>query len=153
MRTKARDAGFLVPNFTRVINYDELRGYMQGTPAPWLLKPRANASAIGIRKIHEPEQLWRALDELGDLQSHYVMERFVPGDIYHVDSIVSEGQVCIFRCAQVWQAADAGDARGRRFLHAHGGPRKQRLPGVDAVECAAGSGAGDEARRDACRVH
>lgn len=93
MRTRASQAGFLVPAFTRVANYDELRTYMKDIPGPWLLKPRANASAIGIRKIAEPEQLWRALDELGDLQSHYVLERFVPGEIYHVDSIVSEGEV------------------------------------------------------------
>jgi biotin carboxylase len=93
MRTRARRAGFLVPDFIRVINYDDLRGYMDTVPAPWLLKPRANASALGIRKITEPEQLWRALDELGDKQSHFVFERFVPGDIFHVDSIVSERQV------------------------------------------------------------
>ena len=93
MRTKARDAGFLVPEFTRVINYDELREYLNSTQGPWLLKPRANASAIGIRKIQEAEQLWRTLDELGDEQSHFVLERFVPGEIYHVDSVVSEGQV------------------------------------------------------------
>jgi biotin carboxylase len=93
MRTRAREAGFLVPEFTRVINYDDLRSYMAAVPAPWLLKPRANASAIGIRKIAEEEQLWRALDELGDEQSYFVLERFVPGDIFHVDSIVSERQV------------------------------------------------------------
>jgi len=93
MRTTARDKGFLVPEFCRVMNYDELREYMQQAPAPWLLKPRSEASALGIRKIDEPEQLWRALDELGDRQSHYVLERFVPGDIFHVDSIVSEGKV------------------------------------------------------------
>ncbi len=93
MRTRAKELGFPVPEFTRVANYDELRGYMQSVAAPWLLKPRANASAIGIRKIHEPEQLWRTLDKLGDQQSYFVLERFVPGDIYHVDSIVSEGHV------------------------------------------------------------
>ncbi|MGA2249338.1 ATP-grasp domain-containing protein [Terracidiphilus sp.] len=93
MRTRAREAGFLVPEFTRVINYDDLRGYMATVPAPWLLKPRANASALGIRKITEEEQLWRALDELGDEQSRYVLERFVPGEIFHVDSIVSERQI------------------------------------------------------------
>jgi ATP-grasp domain len=93
MRTGARDAGFLVPDFCRVLNYDELREYMARVPAPWLLKPRAEASALGIREIEEPEQLWRALDELGDAQTHYLLERFVPGDIFHVDSIVSEGKV------------------------------------------------------------
>ena len=93
MRTAAREKGFLVPDFTRVLNYDELRAYMDDVPAPWLLKPRSEASAIGIRKIHEPEELWRALDELGDRQSHFVLERFVPGEIFHVDSIINEGKV------------------------------------------------------------
>jgi len=93
MRIGAQDAGFLVPEFCRVLNYDELRAYMAAVPAPWLLKPRSEASALGIRKIHEPEQLWRALDELGDRQSRFLLERFVPGDIFHVDSIVSEGKV------------------------------------------------------------
>jgi biotin carboxylase len=93
MRTGARNAGFLVPEFCRVLNYDDLREYMASVPGPWLLKPRAEASALGIRKNQEPEQLWRSLDELGDRQSHFLMERFVPGDIFHVDSIVSEGRV------------------------------------------------------------
>jgi biotin carboxylase len=93
MRMGARAAGFRVPEFCPVLNYDELRAYMASVPAPWLLKPRTSASALGIRKIHEPEQLWRTLDELGDRQSHFVMERFVPGEIFHVDSIVSERKV------------------------------------------------------------
>ncbi|UWZ83017.1 ATP-grasp domain-containing protein [Occallatibacter riparius] len=93
MRTGAREAGFNVPDFTRVLNYDELRDYMAQVPAPWLLKPRTSASALGIRKIHQPEDLWRALEELGDRQTHFLLERFVPGDIYHVDSIISGGKV------------------------------------------------------------
>jgi biotin carboxylase len=93
MRGVARASGFLVPDFCRVLNYDELREFMRSVPPPWLLKPRTEASAVGIRRIEEPEQLWRALDELGDRQSHYLLEQFVPGDIYHVDSIVSERRV------------------------------------------------------------
>lgn len=93
MRTMAREKGFVVPEFCGVFNYDDLRAYMANVPAPWLLKPRAEASALGIRRIDDSEQFWRALDELGDLQSRYVLERFVPGDIFHVDSIVSEGHV------------------------------------------------------------
>jgi biotin carboxylase len=92
MRIGAKESGFLVPPFCRVLNYDELRAYMDMVSAPWLLKPRSEASAVGIRKIEEPEQLWRALDELGDRQSHFILEQFVPGDIFHVDSIVNEGK-------------------------------------------------------------
>src|SRR5215469_8271889 len=93
MRTGARDKGFRVPEFCRILNYDEIRAYMTEIPAPWLLKPRTSASALGIRKIQDAEQLWRTLDELGDRQSHFLLERFVPGEIFHVDSIVSEGKV------------------------------------------------------------
>jgi hypothetical protein len=93
MRHQAKRAGILVPEFVGVLNYDDLRAYMASVPAPWVLKPRAEASAIGIRKIHDPEQLWRALDQLGDEQSNYLLERFVPGDIFHVDAITSERKV------------------------------------------------------------
>jgi biotin carboxylase len=93
MRTGAQRSGFLVPEFCRVLNYDELREFMERVAPPWLLKPRAEASAVGIRRIEEPEQLWRALDELGDRQSYFLLEQFVPGDIFHVDSIVSERKV------------------------------------------------------------
>jgi biotin carboxylase len=93
MRIGARESGFLVPPFCRVLNYDQLRAYIDKVQPPWLLKPRSEASAVGIRKIEEPEQLWRALDELGDRQSYSILEQFVPGEIFHVDSIVSERKV------------------------------------------------------------
>lgn len=93
MRVIARATGFFVPDFCRVLNYDELREFMDRVPAPWLLKPRTEASAVGIRRIHDTEQLWRALDELGDRQSHFLLEQFILGDIYHVDSIVSKSKV------------------------------------------------------------
>jgi biotin carboxylase len=93
MRFEAQTAGALVPEFTRVLVHEELREWMERVPAPWVLKPRSEASAIGIRKLHEAAQVWRTLGELGDRQSFFVLERFVPGDIFHVDSIVSEGAV------------------------------------------------------------
>ena len=100
MREVASAAGALVPDFIGVINYDALRDYMARVPAPWVLKPRADASAIGIRKIHEPEQLWRTLDELGDRGSNYLLERFVPGEIFHVDSVISEREVVFASASQ-----------------------------------------------------
>ncbi len=96
MRDVASRAGALVPEFIGVLNYDDLREYMARVPAPWVLKPRADASAIGIRKIYASDQLWRTLDELGDRGSTYLLEQFVPGEIFHVDSVLSEGKV-LFR--------------------------------------------------------
>src|SRR5450759_1415435 len=93
MRMSAREAGLNVPDFAHVLNYDGLRRFMENTPAPWVLKPRSMAGAIGIKKIHRADELWPAIELLGDMQSFYLLEQFVAGDIFHVDSIVSEQQV------------------------------------------------------------
>ena len=92
MRTKARDCGIAVPPFVRVLNYDELRDFMASVPPPWMLKPRSEASAAGIVKVQTPEQLWHALDGLGDRQSSFLLEKYLPGDVYHVDSLVQDRQ-------------------------------------------------------------
>ena len=93
MRVKARDHGILVPEFVHVLNYDEIRDYTERVPPPWVLKPRSEASAVGIKKVESREDLWPLLDELGDRQSFYLLEQFIPGDIYHIDSVVSEREV------------------------------------------------------------
>jgi biotin carboxylase len=93
MRARAKEAGILVPEFVHVLNYDAIREFMARVPAPWLLKPRSQASGIGMKKIHHPDDLWPWLDRLGDQQSFYLLEQFVPGAVYHVDGIVSERQV------------------------------------------------------------
>lgn len=90
MRVRARDRGVLVPDFAHVLNYDALREFMARVPPPWLIKPRSEASSLGIKKLNSPDELWPVLDQLGDRQSYYVLETFVPGEVYHVDSIVSE---------------------------------------------------------------
>ena len=93
MRVRATQAGVRVPEFTCVFHYDDVRGFLSGVPGPWLLKPRTNASAIGIHKLTNPADLWPLLDSLGDLQSHYLLERFVPGDIFHVEGITSRQEL------------------------------------------------------------
>lgn len=93
MRVRAMQAGIRVPDFTPVFHYDDVRGFLANVPSPWLLKPRTNASAIGIHKLQHAAELWPLLDSLGDLQSHYLLERFVPGEIFHVEGIVSKREV------------------------------------------------------------
>jgi biotin carboxylase len=93
MRAKAKECGILVPEFIHILNYDDLREFMARVRGPWLLKPRSQASGIGMRKIHNPEELWPWLDQLGDRQSEYLLEQFIPGSVFHVDSVVSERAV------------------------------------------------------------
>ncbi len=87
MRFAAQRAGLRVPEFVSALNHDDLRSFMDHVPGPWLLKPRTSASAIGIRTVTAPRDLWRALDELGDSAAGFLMERYVEGDVFHVDSV------------------------------------------------------------------
>ncbi len=93
MRSQAQQHGIPVPEFVQVLNYDRLRDFMARVPPPWVLKPRGEASAMGIKKLHHADELWPLLEQFGDRQSFFLLERFLPGDVYHVDSIIDGGQV------------------------------------------------------------
>jgi biotin carboxylase len=93
MRMRALERQVRVPDFVPVVNHRDIQYYLDHVGGPWVLKPRQEASAIGIKKIHAGDQLWPILGQLGDKQSNYLLERFVPGDVYHVDSVVSENEV------------------------------------------------------------
>jgi len=93
MRVKARSENILVPEFVHVLNYDRLREFMSRVSPPWVLKPRSEAASMGIKKLTASDELWPLLEALGDRQSFYVLEQFLPGDIFHVDSIVFERSV------------------------------------------------------------
>ena len=92
MRVKARDHGVLVPEFVHALNHARIHEFTTRVAPPWVLKPRAEASAVGIKKVDSAAELWPLLEELGDRQSFHLIEQFIPGDIFHVDSIVSEGE-------------------------------------------------------------
>lgn len=100
MRMRALDRHVRVPDFVPVVNHEDIRYYFEHVPGPWVLKPRQEASAIGIKKIHDPAELWPLLEQLGDKQSTYLLEKFVPGDVFHVDSVVSEKQVVFANVSQ-----------------------------------------------------
>jgi biotin carboxylase len=93
MRVRARNGGILVPDFVALVNDDEIRAWTAAVPPPWVMKPRSSAAAIGIKKIAGEEALWQALEAAGEARADYLLERFVTGDVYHVDSIVFEGDI------------------------------------------------------------
>jgi biotin carboxylase len=76
-----------------VLNNEAISEWAARVPPPWVLKPRSQAAAIGIRKLHGADELWPAIDALGEAFAEYVLEQFIPGEVYHVDSIVFDRQV------------------------------------------------------------
>lgn len=93
MRMRATEAGLNVPDFVHILNHGKVAEFMDRVPAPWVLKPRSMAGAIGIHKVHSAAEVWNIVESLGDQQSGFLLERFVPGDIFHVDSIVYEREI------------------------------------------------------------
>jgi biotin carboxylase len=75
------------------LHHHQLYEFMRDVPGPWLLKPRGEAGAMGIKQINTYDDLWRWLEQLGDEQSNFLLEEFIIGDVYHVDSIVWDGEV------------------------------------------------------------
>ena len=100
MRLQARESGILVPEFVHCLNHQLIHEFTERVSPPWALKPRMQASAVGIKKLHSAEELWKALEALEDDQSFHLLERFVPGNIYHVDSIIFDRKVLFARVHQ-----------------------------------------------------
>ncbi len=95
MRVKAQKEGILCPAFSDLFNNDTVNAYLDSVTAPWLIKPRGEASATGIKKALNKDEAWQIIHQLGDKRHHALIEQFRPGDVYHVDSINFEGK-CIF---------------------------------------------------------
>ena len=93
MRMRAAENGIRIPEFTATFNYEKITEFVDTVPPPWVLKPRLMAGAIGIKKFTERQDVWDRIHNLGDQQSFFVLERFIPGDIFHVDSIWHRGEM------------------------------------------------------------
>ena len=99
MRAKALALGIPQPEFVSLLNGDEVSEFLTRTPAPWMLKPRIGASSMGIKKLTEPEAVRRAIAEhdaregLHEKSTFHLLEQYIPGDVYHVDSLVEGGRI------------------------------------------------------------
>src|SRR5215204_4885137 len=99
MAVHSQRAGINLPEFVPLVNTDEVREFMETVPGPWVIKPRSDVSAIGIKKVEEPEEVWREVAEMNEREnlreraSYYVLARFIAGEVFHVDSVVNDGKV------------------------------------------------------------
>jgi biotin carboxylase len=99
MRVIAERAGIPCPQFVGAFNQSEVNEYLSKVQFPVIVKPRTEVSAFGIRKCETAEQVWETLTELDnrhtwrDHPSQYLIERFIEGNVYHVDSVIHNGKV------------------------------------------------------------
>lgn len=99
MRNLAVEIGIACPEFVGAFNHLEINDYLETAPAPWIVKPRTEVSAFGIRKCETREQVWDVLTDLDnrhtwrDHPSQFLIERFIEGKVFHVDSVVADGKI------------------------------------------------------------
>jgi hypothetical protein len=93
MRMRAKSCGISNPNFCSLFNDYDINTFADTVAAPWVLKPRSEASASGIIKVYDKESLWIHITEMGNNRFKYLLEQFRPGDVYHCDSLVLNGKI------------------------------------------------------------
>src|SRR5829696_4597627 len=69
MAVYSQRAGINLPEFVPLVNAEEVDEFMKRVPGPWVIKPRSDVSAIGIRKVQEPAEVRRAVDEMNERQN------------------------------------------------------------------------------------
>ena len=100
MRQMAKDSNIDVPEYSSIFNNETVEEFVEQVAPPWVLKPRSEASATGIIKIKSKEELWQAIDNLGDKRFHFLIESFKPGDVFHVDSLVYNSEIVFVSASQ-----------------------------------------------------
>lgn len=100
MRMQARDHSIPVPQFSALFNDTDINHYLDTVAGPWIIKPRSEASATGIKKVLSREEAWDHINQLGEKRHNYLIESFKPGDVFHVDSLVYQNKVIFERCSQ-----------------------------------------------------
>jgi hypothetical protein len=100
MRVQAQHAGINVPPFSPLFHDVDITEYLNSTSAPWVIKPRSEASAAGIKKVHSFQEAWDTIHSLGEERHNFLIEQFKPGDVYHIDALTVDGKVIFSRCSQ-----------------------------------------------------
>ena len=100
MRMKAHDAGIAVPPFSALFNDQEVHEFLEKVAAPWVIKPRSEASATGIRKVYTAEEVWKILEEIGDERHMFLIEQFKPGAVFHADALTVNKKIRFCRVSE-----------------------------------------------------
>lgn len=93
MRVEADRHQIPVPPYIGCFNFSEILSFCEQTKGPWLLKPRDKANAIGIKKFEDADALLEQIYAMGDDRIHYLVEKFIPGRVFHVDGIMFGGKL------------------------------------------------------------
>lgn len=99
MRNIANAADVPCPDYIGAFNQNDINDFLDRISPPWIVKPRNEVSAFGIRRCETRDEVWAVLTELDnrntwrDHPSQFQIEKFIEGRVFHVDSVVHDGKV------------------------------------------------------------
>ncbi|GIZ08216.1 acetyl-CoA carboxylase biotin carboxylase subunit family protein [Flavobacterium sp. UMI-01] len=93
MRMRAKSCGISIPAFVSLFNDQDINIFLDSKPAPWVLKPRSEASSLGIVKLYDKETAWNTIHAMDNNRFKYLLEEFIPGAVFHCDSLIKDKTV------------------------------------------------------------
>ena len=107
--------GILIPAFIHALNYNKIETFAKEVSFPYVIKPRYKNAVCNIKKVFNSDELWGVVNRLGDHLSYYIIEQFVAGSIYHVDSLIRNGKIEFALVSQYGPSSIESPQQGRVF--------------------------------------
>lgn len=95
MRERSKALGLATIDYRLVENVEQAREFFEELGASAIIKPVDASSSRGVSKIHSLEDLYAKFDEAQEisLSGKVIIERFIEGPQFEVDSIAAGGHV------------------------------------------------------------
>ncbi|MNX24164.1 argininosuccinate lyase [compost metagenome] len=93
MRLTALGAGIPVPYFAPALDRERVTGLVESVAPPYMLKLRDGLGSQNVTRIDSRSQLMPAIVSKGPRIDDYLVEQYIPGEVYHVDSVVEGGKI------------------------------------------------------------
>lgn len=91
MKQRVAAAGLPIPTFTEIASPLDLYQFVQEHGYPVVVKPISGMGSTDTALLHDREELKAYLEQ--GLAPDLEVERFVPGEMYHVDGLVLNGEL------------------------------------------------------------
>lgn len=93
-----------VPEFGKFHNFDDLVYEISKIGYPVLVKPLSESGSEGVHILRNKEDLDTYANQGFSTSNEYDVERFISGDMYHVDGIVENGKLGFVSVSKYWNS-------------------------------------------------
>lgn len=93
MRLAALGAGIPVPYFAPALDRERVAALLESVAPPYMLKLRTGLGSQNLMRIDSRAALLPAILSKGPRIDDYLVEQYIPGEVYHVDAVVEGGKI------------------------------------------------------------